>query len=49
MMPFDCRGPQTDLAASDANRGVPQDSPLSPLLSNLYMRRFVLAWQRMGY
>ena len=33
----------------DASRGVPQGSPLSPLLSNLYMRRFLLAWKRMGF
>ena len=33
----------------DEKRGLPQGSPLSPLLSNLYMRRFVLAWKRMGY
>ncbi len=33
----------------DEKRGLPQGSPLSPLLSNLYMRRFVLAWKGMGY
>jgi RNA-directed DNA polymerase len=30
-------------------RGIPQGAPISPLLSNLYMRRFVLGWKRMGY
>ena len=33
----------------DAGRGTPQGSPLSPLLSSLYMRRFVLAWKKLGY
>src|SRR5215468_10193730 len=28
--------------ARDSRRGIPQGSPLSPLLANLYMRRFVL-------
>jgi hypothetical protein len=29
--------------------GVPvRGAPLSPLLSNLYMRRFVLGWKRLG-
>ena len=34
--------------AKDKGRGIPQGSPISPLLSNLYMRRFVLAWKKLG-
>src|ERR1700737_3471416 len=34
--------------ARDSRRGIPQGSPLSPLLANIYMRRFVLAWKRLG-
>jgi len=33
----------------DEKRGTPQGSPLSPLLSNLYMRRFVLGWKVRGH
>lgn len=33
----------------DEGRGTPQGSPLSPLLSSLYMRRFVLGWKKLGY
>jgi RNA-directed DNA polymerase len=33
----------------DKGRGTPQGSPLSPLLSNLYMRRFVLGWKKLGH
>jgi RNA-directed DNA polymerase len=34
--------------AKDSGRGIPQGSPLSPLLANLYMRRFVLGWKKLG-
>jgi RNA-directed DNA polymerase len=34
--------------AKDSGCGIPQGSPISPLLANLYMRRFVLGWKQRG-
>ncbi len=33
----------------DESRGTPQGAPLSPLLANLYMRRFILGWKQLGH
>ena len=33
----------------DTGRGSPQGSPISPLLANLYMRRFVAGWKTLGH
>ena len=33
----------------DEHRGTPQGGVLSPLLANLYMRRFVLGWKTQGH
>jgi len=35
--------------AKDSKRGVPQGAPISPLLSSLYMRRFLLGWKTLGH
>lgn len=35
--------------AKNAKRGTPQGAPISPLLSNLYMRRFILSWKQRGW
>ena len=33
----------------DTKRGTPQGAPISPLLANLYMRRFVKGWKTLGH
>jgi len=40
---------QRTTRAKDSKRGTPQGAPISPLLSNLYMRRFVLGWKVLGH
>ena len=41
-------GTKRTTAAKDAKRGTPQGAPISPLLSNLYLRRFLLGWKVLG-
>lgn len=46
----DARGRrQRTTRAKDEGRGTPQGAPLSPLLANLYMRRFILGWKVQGH
>jgi group II intron reverse transcriptase/maturase len=39
---------RTSAEAKRRKRGTPQGGVISPLLSNLYFRRFVLAWKQLG-
>src|SRR4029453_12698787 len=53
---LECPGEETDdrgrktrtTETKGQRRGIPQGSPISPLLANLYMRRFVLGWKKLG-
>lgn len=42
-------GERRSTEAKDRHRGTPQGGIISPLLANLYFRRFMLAWYRHGY
>lgn len=43
------QGQKRTTEARDRKRGAAQGSPISPLMANLYFRRFLLAWEQHGY
>ncbi len=40
---------QRTTQAKDTHRGTPQGGVISPLLANVYFRRFLLAWKKLGH
>lgn len=42
-------GQRCTTEAKASGRGTPQGAPISPLPSNLYLRRFVLGWKQLGW
>ena len=42
-------GKRRTAEARHKKRGIPQGAPISPLLSNIYMRRFILGWKVLGH
>lgn len=42
-------GNQCTTESRDRKRGAAQGAPISPLVANLYFRRFLLAWEQHGY
>jgi RNA-directed DNA polymerase len=40
---------QRSTVNKDRGRGTPQGAPISPLLANLYMRRFLVGWKKLGW
>ena len=41
--------PKVSNPAKASHRGTPQGGVISPLLANIYFRRFVLAWEKFGF